>query len=198
MIRNTIIVVMALLSVFVAMFVVATTFGGFAYCAQCGDSDVKVHIVADAEQRYLEVGVARLLRAAVGPPYQFARSKSDLNVHVPFVPWPMLCVFSDRFVPVEGTPGYGYTAGRGAISCQLGFGEMFPGDAVEHTVVLAYRSWLFVLSVACAAYPTIAFIRGPLRRWRWRRKGLCLKCGYDLEGNVSGVCPECGAEIKEL
>ncbi len=43
-----------------------------------------------------------------------------------------------------------------------------------------------------AAYPIIALIRGPLRRWRRHRKGLCLKCGYDLEGNVSGVCPECG------
>jgi hypothetical protein len=43
-----------------------------------------------------------------------------------------------------------------------------------------------------AAYPTIAFIRGPLRRWRRRRKGLCLACGYDLTGNVTGVCSECG------
>lgn len=23
-------------------------------------------------------------------------------------------------------------------------------------------------------------------------KGSCLKCGYDLTGNISGVCPECG------
>ncbi len=48
-----------------------------------------------------------------------------------------------------------------------------------------------------ASYPTIAFIRGPLRRWRRRRKGLCLKCGYDLMGNVSGVCSECGTEIEQ-
>jgi hypothetical protein len=29
----------------------------------------------------------------------------------------------------------------------------------------------------------------------WRRGGavgVCLKCGYNLTGNVSGVCPECG------
>lgn len=25
--------------------------------------------------------------------------------------------------------------------------------------------------------------------------GLCYKCGYDLTGNVSGVCPECGRAI---
>ena len=25
-----------------------------------------------------------------------------------------------------------------------------------------------------------------------KAKGLCVLCGYDLRGNVSGVCPECG------
>ena len=35
--------------------------------------------------------------------------------------------------------------------------------------------------------------------WLWWRDsqpappGSCRKCGYDLTGNVSGVCPECGA-----
>lgn len=55
-----------------------------------------------------------------------------------------------------------------------------------------FPTWIIFL---IATYPTIAFIRGPLRRWRrWRRrrKGLCLKCGYNLTGNESGVCPECG------
>ena len=31
-----------------------------------------------------------------------------------------------------------------------------------------------------------------LRRER-AAKGQCLACSYDLRGNVSGVCPECGA-----
>ncbi len=43
-----------------------------------------------------------------------------------------------------------------------------------------------------AAYPTIVGVRGPLRRWRRRRRGCCTKCGYDLTGNTSGRCPECG------
>ena len=47
-----------------------------------------------------------------------------------------------------------------------------------------------------AAYPTMAFIRGPLRRRRRRRKrGLCLKCGYDLRGSPGPRCPECGEVI---
>jgi len=32
-----------------------------------------------------------------------------------------------------------------------------------------------------------------LRRRRRHRPGHCQHCGYDLTGNVSGRCPECGA-----
>ena len=37
-------------------------------------------------------------------------------------------------------------------------------------------------------------IRGPfvLRRHLRRRRGRCLKCGYDLRGDLPGGCPECG------
>ncbi len=35
--------------------------------------------------------------------------------------------------------------------------------------------------------------------WLWRSDGRiktgCAKCGYDLTGNVSGVCPECGLAV---
>ena len=54
---------------------------------------------------------------------------------------------------------------------------------------------LWIPFVLFAAYPTIAWIRGPVRRWRRRQRSLCLTCGYDLTGNVSGVCPECGTPI---
>jgi len=27
-------------------------------------------------------------------------------------------------------------------------------------------------------------------------RALCPKCQYDLTGNESGVCPECGTEVK--
>ena len=67
---------------------------------------------------------------------------------------------------------------------------MFQGILVNQ---LSVRLWgpliLFLL------YPVLAIIRGPLRRHRRRKKGLCINCGYNLTGNVSGVCPECGESI---
>ncbi len=35
--------------------------------------------------------------------------------------------------------------------------------------------------------------------WRGRRRarpGFCVQCGYDLTGNVSGRCPECGTPVE--
>jgi hypothetical protein len=34
------------------------------------------------------------------------------------------------------------------------------------------------------------------RKTRRRRQGLCTECGYDLTGNVSGKCPECGVHVN--
>lgn len=50
----------------------------------------------------------------------------------------------------------------------------------------------YVPFLVFAAYPTFAFIRGPLRRHNREKRNLCLNCGYSLTGNVSGNCPECG------
>lgn len=52
-----------------------------------------------------------------------------------------------------------------------------------------------LLILAFAVYPSLAFIRGPLRRHRRRKHGLCLVCGYNLTGNTSGVCSECGTTV---
>lgn len=73
---------------------------------------------------------------------------------------------------------------RGRVSTPS---QACPG--IFHTFL---RFPLWEASALFALYPTLTFIRGPLRRWRRRRKGLCLNCGYNLTGNVTGVCPECG------
>jgi len=61
--------------------------------------------------------------------------------------------------------------------------------------LVIFRLPLWLMFLASAVYPVVAFIRGPLRRWRRKRRGLCVGCGYNLIGTVTGVCSECGARI---
>ena len=62
------------------------------------------------------------------------------------------------------------------------------------TIYLIFcNSW--VLAGLFAAYPTYALFRGYLKRKI--TPGLC-DCGYNLTGNLSGVCPECGIRIDEV
>jgi len=60
-------------------------------------------------------------------------------------------------------------------------------------LMLSVKLWPILLLLLI--YPTLAFVRGPVRRHRRRKKGLCLHCGYNLTGNTSGACPECGERI---
>jgi hypothetical protein len=51
----------------------------------------------------------------------------------------------------------------------------------------------FVLAAILGLYPIGYFLAPRLRRRSHRRRhGLCVQCGFDLSGNESGVCPECG------
>ncbi len=52
--------------------------------------------------------------------------------------------------------------------------------------------WLFALvfMIGSAPWPLVA-----LSRLRRRRAARCTQCGYDLTGNVSGSCPECGEAL---
>jgi len=60
------------------------------------------------------------------------------------------------------------------------------------------RTWLsaqtWPLVFLFGAHPAVVFVRWWARRRR-DKKGACVDCGYDLTGNVSGTCPECGNEI---
>ena len=63
-------------------------------------------------------------------------------------------------------------------------------------LILASQATAQTLAQSYPAYPTPVLIRGPVRRWRRGRRGLCLKCGYDLAGNESGVRSERGTKVE--
>jgi hypothetical protein len=57
--------------------------------------------------------------------------------------------------------------------------------------------WMpFVLFAPYPAFVLARLLRKRTPAWR-RRHGLCARCGYDLTGNTSGVCPECGRAARQ-
>lgn len=66
---------------------------------------------------------------------------------------------------------------------------IFPGG--QATRIFFAPHWL--IAAMLSAYPTLRI----WRRWRSRPCGYptCAQCGYNLTGNVSGICPECGTPI---
>jgi hypothetical protein len=65
-------------------------------------------------------------------------------------------------------------------------------------VVLRLPLAAFILLFGLA--PMIALYRRMRIRSRRKKENLCLTCGYNLTGNLSGTCPECGTlvQIKSL
>ncbi len=46
------------------------------------------------------------------------------------------------------------------------------------------------------AVVSVILLQDRMRESRdWDRTNQCRGCGYDLTGNVSGVCPECGTPV---
>jgi hypothetical protein len=76
------------------------------------------------------------------------------------------------------------------------------GDTTMRQAILrelGYGYYLVYLS-PCLLAPAAGllgalYIRRCLQQQSRRRQGECLRCGYNLTGNVSGICPECGTPV---
>ncbi len=108
--------------------------------------------------------------------------------------WPLLVLWSKRLVwfqDLDGTDHDMFTEGaielplspfsgpRGPMTKALPLRPIWPGFAIN-TIFYAAILWLLTL--------------GPftVRRMIRRKRGLCIKCGYDLRGAEHEDCPECG------
>lgn len=69
-------------------------------------------------------------------------------------------------------------------------GWQFISPAMQITVVhvpLAVPTALVLLLTFCVWFPVL----------RRKPAGMCRECGYNLTGNVSGRCPECGRAVRD-
>lgn len=55
---------------------------------------------------------------------------------------------------------------------------------------------LWVSTFGLIVMGTAPLVSGPIIRWRRKRYGWCLECGYNLTGNKTGRCPECGMRFR--
>ncbi len=59
---------------------------------------------------------------------------------------------------------------------------------------LVFPLWL--TTGLCCLLCVVPVVTGPIRQW-WRQwNGHCIQCGYNLRGNRSGRCSECGFRYR--
>lgn len=97
-----------------------------------------------------------------------------------------------RLVVVTGA-WYALVNVSGLLLAPVAYRVLYPG---------APWSWLATWSLAQLSFALLpivvmaSLIIAAVQGGRLRREGCC-ECGYDLTGNVSGVCPECGTPAKK-
>jgi hypothetical protein len=75
-------------------------------------------------------------------------------------------------------------------------------EYVPDPLVFTWWLWKSIVIAATATAPlgliwalAARWLTAPYWRARYRRQGSCADCGYDLRGNLSGRCPECGTAV---
>jgi hypothetical protein len=124
--------------------------------------------------------------------------------------WPPAGFSHTSSYEVDGYPTIGDPLGRSTSigSCYVltwhGFEVVSADDRAgdsDPIYQLSHRSitfplWLPALVAAAMTGYSYRRVRRTRLSARFRAPGVCRRCGYDLTGNVSGVCPECGADSR--
>jgi len=126
-------------------------------------------------------------RAATAPTMEDVDVKLHLVEHAHG--WPMLSHLRSSTLWPGGGRGYagwlitvpGPSRDAGTRLRTLPLAPVWPGFAIN-TIFYAALLWMLWLS---------PFV---VRRLIRRKRGHCIKCGYDLRGTSGGGCPECGWE----
>jgi hypothetical protein len=133
----------------------------------------------------------RVLERAPGPAY-WGGSIEERG-------WPMRACWCQVAAPVTPAPGGTYVIAGGMEVADLWPSRAPAGPGPAHLAavrVLPLRPIWLGLSVDLALFAGAWFLilsaPGAWVRWRRPGKGRCARCGYDLAGNATGACPECG------
>ena len=118
------------------------------------------------------------------------------QIYLRLVGWPVRCVEGaqwrsqvlpslkdDRIVNDAALPLSSWVGSSLSPWRWLPLRPIWPGFAIN-TIFYAAMLWLLTLAPFTA------------RRMIRRKRGLCIKCGYDLRGTEHEVCPECGKELS--
>lgn len=70
------------------------------------------------------------------------------------------------------------------------------GPSATRWTITRWVLVVFFLAVSAAAVAVAVPFGWEWHRWQRARRGRCARCGYDMTGNESGTCPECGATTK--
>ena len=101
------------------------------------------------------------------------------------------CIGPPLTAPLGAVPGLQIVRGTGTVIVPNPQG--YYSSQTHPLVTIILRLWLpplvFGLLAILFGLPWWHLRRIPLRR---ARANLCPACGYNLTGNLSGVCPECG------
>jgi hypothetical protein len=132
----------------------------------------------------------------LGAPYTLTKAAAqqdvrDLRIGAVWLVWGQLEVHLDRVGAPEreAVPGWIEADGEGF---DARWSRPLPFLAAG-----GVPQWLAVCFFALWPLLWLAFRSRRLYARRCRRRlGLCLRCGYDLRGNTSGTCSECGTAVK--
>jgi hypothetical protein len=87
----------------------------------------------------------------------------------------------------------------GGLEKWLGFGPAYAADLLfgpdGNTVLRALPYFFFIVYALAGAIFGLAW--GLSGGRTSLQRDICKHCAYDLTGNVSGVCPECGTPVRE-
>ncbi len=112
--------------------------------------------------------------------------------------WCLACsrgFFAVIACPAFSEDGWGLEAPPAPNDARSGFGWPWYSSDKTGEIPLRGGGLPLWMPLAFVAIPTAVLF------WHDRRRippGHCEKCGYDLTGNVSGRCPECGVAVMGM